>query len=112
MKLQDRKGQITKLKLLPPLTGEEVQSLESNLPCPLPAEVRELLAYARGLEGEFAGIVAEVDFSGGSVESQMMDWLLPYGAPIARDWFGNSWSERAGLCGSGRAAGSSWMGPG
>ena len=46
--LHDKKGRVTRLELLPPLSDEEMRTLESTLPCPLPEEARELFAYCRG----------------------------------------------------------------
>lgn len=95
MKLQDRKGNVTELELLPPLSDEEMRALEASLPCPLPDEARELFAYCRGfkgafgddLEGEDGGVVLS-----GKDEGQVLDDIFPHAIPMVSDVFGNSWN--------------------
>jgi len=90
MKLQDKKGRVTELELLPPLSEAEMRTLESSLPCPLPEEARELFAYSRGLDGAFGDIVTQVDFSG--LEGGFgIEEIFPHGIPIVHDGAGNYW---------------------
>jgi hypothetical protein len=89
MKLQDQKGKITELKLLPALSDVELRELESQLPCPLPTEARELFLYCRGLEGSFKDTVAEVSFF--QSEGFGLEEVFPHAFPVARDWAGNYW---------------------
>ena len=74
------------LKLLPPLGAAELAGLETRIPCPLPAEARELLAYSRGFEN---GPVESVEFSG--LIDFGMEEIFPCPIPIAHDGFGNYW---------------------
>jgi hypothetical protein len=53
---EDPDGDVSELKLLPPLTDVELGQLESRLPCPLPEDVRQLLVYCRGFEGVLESI--------------------------------------------------------
>jgi hypothetical protein len=95
MKLQDRKGHVTELELLPPLTDEEMRALESSLPCPLPDEARELFAYSRGFKGALGDtVVGEyegVDFSGIGSDWHIIEEIFPNAIPVVRDWPGNCW---------------------
>ena len=45
----DEDGNRDVLRLLPPATAEEVAALEKSLPAPLPADIRETLAFTKGL---------------------------------------------------------------
>jgi hypothetical protein len=80
-------GDPVTIELSPPLTGTEIAELESRLPCPLPADVRALLAHCGGFSG---GAVDFVDFTGRDCEFGGDD-LFPHGLPIAADGYGNFW---------------------
>jgi hypothetical protein len=87
MRLEDEDGEVSELRLLPPLSAVEFETLQSNLPCPLPADARELLAFARGIEG----ILDEVDFTGGLGGGFGVEEIFPHAIPLAHDGFGNYW---------------------
>jgi cell wall assembly regulator SMI1 len=84
---EDEDGEVEELKLLPPLGNEELNQLESQLPCPLPEDVRQLLGYCRGFEG----VLESIDFSGGLCAGFEMKEIFPHAIPIAHDGFGNYW---------------------
>lgn len=84
---EDPDGEVSELKLLPPLTDAELIQLESRLPCPLPQDVRQLLVYCRGFEG----VLESIDFSGGLTDGFGMEEIFPHAVPIAHDGFGNYW---------------------
>lgn len=75
-------------RLIPGLTQREFQELQGLIPCQIPAQVRELLALARGLEPA----LELMDFSGLSLQA---DWtkkdFLPHALPVAGDGAGNFW---------------------
>jgi hypothetical protein len=71
--------------LLPPLTKEELVSLEARIPCPLPEEMREVLQFAQGFSSPF-----EVNFVG-SPGGFGLEQVFPCGIDIAADGFGNFW---------------------
>ena len=78
-------------KLLPPLSSDELVSLESRIPCPIPEEMKELFYFARGFEG---GWLQTVDFSGFAFSDGMgfgMESLFPRCINIAHDGLGNYW---------------------
>ena len=85
-KLVNEDGEVEHLKLLQPLEAEELATLETRIPCPLPAEARELLMYSRGFEN---GPVESVNFSG--LMDFGMEEVFPCPIPIAHDGFGNYW---------------------
>jgi len=87
--LRGERGKMTKLELLPPLDESQLRVFESGLPCPLPGEVRELLAYCSGLTGEFGDTVAEVRFSG--TDGFGMEEVFPHCVDVAHDGAGNFW---------------------
>jgi hypothetical protein len=70
-----------------PLSEAEIDSFEATLPCPLPAEIRDLLRYCRGFYG--GGGLDSVDFTGGCPFEAKH--VFPYGLPIAADGCGNFW---------------------
>ncbi len=86
MRLEDQDGRVEELRLLPGLTEQELRDLEASLPCPLPEEAREVLAYSRGLEG----VLESVDFAG-LPGGFGMEEIFPHAIPIAHDGFGNYW---------------------
>jgi hypothetical protein len=88
--LRDEDGDVTPLRLLPPLTDAEMRDLESSLPCPLPEEARELFSHCRGLEGAFTDIVQEVDFTGLDYGFGIEE-IFPHAVSIMHDGAGNFW---------------------
>jgi hypothetical protein len=85
-KFEDEDGGVEELKLLPPLSSEEIKKLQSSIPCPIPDEVMELLLYCRG----FDGALESIDFSG--LEGGFgLDEIFPYAISIAHDGCGNFW---------------------
>ena len=74
------------IRLLPPLSVEELAELEARIPCPLPADARELLSLARGFEG---GPLESIDFSG--LTEPIFEELFPCALPVAHDGYGNYW---------------------
>lgn len=85
--LVDEDGEAVALELLPPLSAAEIDAFAATLPCPLPGEIRELLAYGRG----FYGSAAEtVDFTGEGCSYEQQE-IFPHGLPIAGDGYGNFW---------------------
>lgn len=90
LSLQTKRGRPAKLDFLPPATAAEVRSLESLLPCPLPDEIRELLAYCRGLSCDALDFVDFIDFTGGHCMFEYVD-AFPHGLPFAADGCGNFW---------------------
>ena len=85
--LSDEDGNPLVLKLRPALADAEIEAFAKQLPCPLPAEIRELLAYCTGFD---EGPVDLVDFTGRDCSFEYPD-ALPHGHPIAGDGFGNFW---------------------
>jgi len=49
--LTTKKGEAISLELRGPVSAGKIAGLEARLPCPLPADVRELLAYCGGFSG-------------------------------------------------------------
>ncbi len=86
LKFQSEDGDIEEIRLLPPLTVEELDKLQAKLPCRIPEEARELLFYCRG----FDGVLESIDFSG-LAGGFGMEEIFPYALPIAHDGFGNYW---------------------
>jgi cell wall assembly regulator SMI1 len=79
-------GETASLKLRPPLSEAEIAAFEARLPCLLPADVRELLAFCSG----FSGVAVDfVDFTGHDCMFEFE--LFPHGVPLAADGFGNFW---------------------
>jgi len=83
--LTDEDGEKISLTLLPPLTPEQIQTLESRIAQPLPDELKNLLSFCSGIEG----CAAQIDFTG--EHSFSMEEVFPRGLPIAADGFGNFW---------------------
>jgi cell wall assembly regulator SMI1 len=75
------------LELRPPLSEAGIAEFETRLPCPIPAEIRELLAYCKGFAG---GATDFVDFTGEECSFEQKE-VFPYGLPIAADGYGNFW---------------------
>jgi SMI1 / KNR4 family (SUKH-1) len=93
--LTSRGGKQRRLTLLPPLNANELHRLETQLPCPIPADIRELFQYTRGFEGPDAlktthGEFTEVDLSG--LEGGFgLEEVFPHALSIAGDGSGNFW---------------------
>lgn len=85
-KLVNEDGITEELRLLPPLSNEELNTLKSAIPCPLPEDMAELLAVTRGFEG---GNLEAVDFA--PPPSFGLEEVFPLALPIAADGFGNFW---------------------
>ena len=85
--LTDDDGNDVSLELLPPLTQAEIDAFAGTLPCPLPADIRELLAMCRGLEGGAPDFLAFT----GDPEALGLEEIFPHGLTIAGDGFGNFW---------------------
>jgi hypothetical protein len=85
--LVDRDGNVDTARLLPGLSPAEIDAFARRLPCPIPDEIRELLAFSRGVDGVWEGI----DF-GGDEEFDDPD-LFPggYVRRIMSDGQGNDW---------------------
>jgi hypothetical protein len=84
--LTTKSGKRISLELRSPLSVAEIAAFEERLPCPLPADVRDLLAYCRGFEG---GGVDFVDFTGLDCDCEYESF--PHGLPFAADGCGNFW---------------------
>src|SRR5262245_17846478 len=80
-------GDPFRVELLPGLSETELREFASKLPCPLRADVRELLAFCRGLEGSALDVV---DFTGRDLSFEY-EPAFPHGLPIGGDGFGNFW---------------------
>jgi len=76
-----------RFELLPALTETEIREFEHSLPCPLPAETRELLNFAQGFKG---GALEEVTF-GGPLTEFGLEEIFPHAITLAGDGFGNFW---------------------
>jgi cell wall assembly regulator SMI1 len=75
------------LHLTPGLTEAEIAAFEAGLPCPLPPDIRDLLAFTTGFA---AGLADTVDFTGRSCSFEF-EPAFPHGLPIASDGYGNFW---------------------
>lgn len=82
----DEDGRKERVRLMPPATAAQIAALESELPRPLPGEVRELLELTSGLEGS---PFESVHFAGS--DGFGLDEVFPCCVPISHDGFGNYW---------------------
>jgi cell wall assembly regulator SMI1 len=90
-KYVDNDGRPKTLELLPPLSAQELASLQAMLPCPLPADVRDLFAFSRGFSDSPSPLEG-VDCSGLALaDSFGNEEVFPCPIPIAGDGFGNFW---------------------
>ena len=80
-------GDALELDYLPGLTPGEIAKIESELPCPMPGELRDLLGVCSGIEG---GLLDWIRFSG-DPSAFAMDEVFPNGRAIAGDGCGNFW---------------------
>src|SRR6266498_2883090 len=60
-KLVDEEGAPVVLDLMPPLTSDQIDSLQQQVGQPLPEELRTLLAFCSGIGG---GSLEGIDFTG------------------------------------------------
>jgi SMI1/KNR4 family protein SUKH-1 len=74
-------------RLLPSLTSEELRELEAEMPCPLPAEMREVFTVTRGFECGELGLVDLAGLPGGFG----LEEVCPHAISIAGDECGNFW---------------------
>ena len=89
---EDRKQKT--LRLLPPLTDQELLAFEASLPCVLPEEMRELLRFASGLDGAACRLgdrfaIEEVRFA--DMQGFGLEEVFPHAKELAVDGCGNSW---------------------
>jgi cell wall assembly regulator SMI1 len=85
--LTHQDGESVQIDKIPPLSPAEIDAFGASLPCPLPSDIRELLAFCRGFEGATADVV---DFTGQRCNFGH-EAIFPHGLPIAGDGFGNFW---------------------
>mgnify|MGYP001493706332 CR=1 FL=1 len=76
------------LSLKPGLRDEEIRDVERKWPCPLPDEMRELLAYCSGLEN---GPLECLDFDDTDGPIQDTFEMVPTCMNVGEDGFGNGW---------------------
>jgi hypothetical protein len=81
-------GASDEFKLLPPLSEQELASLCSNIPCPLPPDILELLTFARGFDGTR---LEEVRFADPDSASEVLGEIFPHAISLANDGAGNFW---------------------
>src|SRR5687767_261980 len=86
-KLVDKKGKPVSLELLPPLSPEEIHSLQRQVEQPLPEELRSVLEFCSGIHGSS---LDAIDFTGAHMAFEAKE-IFPNGLPIAADGFGNFW---------------------
>jgi hypothetical protein len=82
----DEDGNEETIRLLAPLSPDELQRLESVIPCALPTDARELLSCSRGFEG---GPLESIDLGG--LTEPIFEDVFPHGLPIGHDGYGNYW---------------------
>ncbi len=87
MRMENVDGLVETLKLSPGLSAAEIEELERSLPCALPQDVRELLAFSRGFEN---GPLDGLCFSG-PPDAGWMEEIFPSPLVIAHDGFGSYW---------------------
>jgi hypothetical protein len=84
----NRDGVSDEFKLLPRLSEQELASLCSNIPCPLPPDIRQLLQFARGFDGTW---LEEVHFADPGGASEVLGEIFPHAISLAGDGAGNFW---------------------
>lgn len=87
MGMVDEEGNEEKLRLLPPATTAELATLEAEIPCPIPSQIRDILAVARGFDN---GPLESFDFAGIS-SAVGMEEIFPHSLALAHDGYGNYW---------------------
>jgi len=86
-KFVDQDGESIRFELLPALSTDEIDSLQEKIGLALPQELRTLLAFCSGIDGNFP---AALDFTGANMAFEAEE-IFPNGLPIASDGFGNFW---------------------
>jgi SMI1 / KNR4 family (SUKH-1) len=84
----DEDGNTDVLRLLPPATTAEIAALEASLPAPLPADVREALAFTKGLANGSIERLTLIDPDPGGFG---LEDVFPHAHAIGHDGFGNYW---------------------
>jgi hypothetical protein len=82
----DEDGTRTDFKLLEPMTENEIGELTSRIPCPLPAEIAELLRFSRGFDGTW---LQEIRFA--TMPGFNRGSIFPAAMELANDGCGNYW---------------------
>jgi hypothetical protein len=89
--LVNEDGIKSELKLLPPLSAEELAALPAKIPCAIPDDIQEVLRFARGFDGTWLDAVEFVpsrfDFDMGFG----MEQIFPHALPLTHDGAGNYW---------------------
>jgi len=81
-------GNTDVVRLLPPATTAEIAALEASLPAPLPADVREALAFTKGLANGPIERLSLIDPDPGGFG---LEDVFPHAHAIGHDGFGNYW---------------------
>ncbi len=79
-------GEPCEVELLPPLSRQEIDEFAASLPCPLPQDVRDLLAHCRGI----TGFTEDIEFTR-EYEAMAPEAFFPHGRSICPDGCGNYW---------------------
>jgi hypothetical protein len=90
----DQTGKQKTLRLLPPLTEQELSAFEASLPCALPEEMRELLRFASGFAGTACRLGHRFAIEGicfADINGFALPDVFPHGKELAVDGCGNSW---------------------
>jgi cell wall assembly regulator SMI1 len=85
--LWDRRGRLVEVKVIPPVTAEEIAVIEGRLRKPLPAEIRDLLLFASGFELDSQP--TRCDFTGSYMFA--LEEAFPHCFPLLGDGDGNYW---------------------
>lgn len=85
--LVNKAGVREEFRLLPSLIPEEFRELESAIPCPLSAEMKDVFAVTRGFECGDLGLVDLSGLPGGFG----LEEVCPHALSIAGDECGNFW---------------------
>jgi len=80
-------GEPVQISPIASLSPAEIHAFAARLPCAIPSDIRELLAFCRGFEGSVADVV---DFTGDACNFGH-EAIFPHGLPVAADGFGNFW---------------------
>lgn len=86
MALVDEDGQKQTIELLPPITPDELRTLEQRLPGPIPGDIRQALLVSKGLANGPLESFSLVDLEGFGLEE-----VFPNAHSIAHDGYGNYW---------------------
>ncbi|MCW5822091.1 MAG: SMI1/KNR4 family protein [Cyanobacteria bacterium TGS_CYA1] len=96
----DKSGKKGNVKLLPPVPDKEINEFRNSLPCYLDEDMTAVLRKTRGLSFVQQGknskmdagpISSDIDFTGKSINGQVLEDIMPTGIGIASDKSGNSW---------------------